>query len=79
VTVFIESQTSKIPLRHFSLRSSGLDGRFCRFESVRKRRLGAIHSALGAPAFLILGLYNKMVKQNGTDSRSRRALEREEA
>jgi hypothetical protein len=23
-----------------------------------------------APAFLILGLYNKMVKQNGTDSRS---------
>jgi hypothetical protein len=33
--------------------------------------------AHGAPTFLILGLYNKMVKQNGTAARTRRTSKAE--
>jgi hypothetical protein len=78
VTGIIESQTSKIPSGIFLCAAVGSMAVSAALKASGKEDW-AQFIAHWAPAFLILGLYNKMVKQNGTDSRSRRALEREEA
>lgn len=72
VTGALESQTSKIP-------SSGYLG-----AAIGSMAASAVLKGLGkdewalfvgqwAPAFLIMGVYNKLVKQHGTDYYSREA------
>ena len=72
VSSSIESQTSKIPSVGFLAGAIG-----CMAGSAILKGLGRDEWALfvgqWVPAFLILGLYNKMVKQHGSDAYSRAA------
>jgi hypothetical protein len=70
VTVAIESQTAKVP-------SSGYLAAAVASMAVSAtlKAFGKNHAALfvgqWAPAFLIMGIYNKLVKQHGSDATSR--------
>jgi hypothetical protein len=76
VTGIVESQTAKIPSGVFLGAAVGSMAVSAVLKASGKEDW-AQFIAHWAPAFLILGLYNKMVKQNGTDSRGRRTLLRE--
>jgi hypothetical protein len=70
VTGMLESQTSKIPSSGYlaaALTSMGASAVF----KIMGRDEWALFVGQWAPAFLILGVYNKMVKQHGSDAYSR--------
>jgi hypothetical protein len=72
VTGIIETQTAKIPSGLFLTAAAGAMAASAILKASGKEEWSQF-IAHWAPAFLILGLYNKMVKQNGTDARARRA------
>jgi len=68
----IESQTSKIPSSAYLFAAVG-----CMVASATCKIVGqddwALFIGQWAPAILIMGVYNKQVKQHGSDVRSRNA------
>jgi len=70
VTGMIESQTSKIPSTGYLAAAIGSMAGSAILKIMRKDEW-ALFVGQWAPAFLILGVYNKMVKQHGSDSYSR--------
>jgi hypothetical protein len=69
VTGIIETQTAKIPSGAYLTAAVGAMTASAILKAAGKDDWSQF-IAHWAPAFLILGLYNKMVKQNGADSRS---------
>jgi hypothetical protein len=74
VTGMIETQTSKIPSGVYLSAAVGAMTASAILKATGKEDWSQF-VAHWAPTFLILGLYNKMVKQNGTDSRSHKTRE----
>jgi len=72
VTGMLEAQTSKIPSSGFLAAAIGSMVGSAVFKIVGKDEW-ALFVGQWAPAFLILGVYNKMVKQHGSDAYSRAA------
>lgn len=70
VTGAIEAQTSKIPSSAYLLTAVG-----CMAASATLKLAGkddwAMFVGQWAPTILIMGVYNKQVKQHGSDARSR--------
>jgi hypothetical protein len=66
----IEAKTSKVPSSAYLLAAVG-----CMVASATCKIMGEDHWSLfigqWAPAILIMGVYNKQVKQHGSDARSR--------
>jgi hypothetical protein len=70
VTGVLESQTSKIPSSGFLAAAVGsMVG--SAILKIAGRDEWALFVGQWAPAFLILGVYNKLVKQHGSDAYSR--------
>ncbi len=67
VTKAIENQTSKIPSGVYLGLAVGSMAVSAAFALTSKRKDMANFVGLWAPAFLIMGLYNKMVKTQGSD------------
>ena len=69
ITGAIESQTSKVPSSSYLVAAVSAMG-----ASALLKAFGKNHWALfvgqWAPTFLIIGVYNKLVKQHGSDSYS---------
>ncbi|MDZ4663089.1 MAG: hypothetical protein SGJ18_15870 [Pseudomonadota bacterium] len=70
VTKVIENQTSKIPSGFYLALSIGSMVISAALAASSKRRDLANFVGLWAPSFLMLGLYNKIVKTHGSDSQS---------
>jgi hypothetical protein len=68
----IESQTAKIPSPGYLAAAVASMATSAVFK-IMGRDEWALFVGQWAPAFLILGVYNKMVKQHGTDYASRAA------
>jgi hypothetical protein len=68
----LEKQTSKIPSSGFLAAAIGAMVGSAIFK-IAGRDEWALFVGQWAPAFLILGVYNKMVKQHGSDAFSRAA------
>ena len=68
----IEAQTSKIPSSGYLAAALVSMAGSAILKSVRKDNW-ALFVGQWAPAFLILGVYNKMVKQHGSDAYSKAA------
>lgn len=66
----IEAQTSKFPSVGFLVAALGSMGASAILKAVGKDEW-SLFVGQWAPAFLILGLYNKVVKQQGSDRYSR--------
>jgi hypothetical protein len=66
----IEEQTAKLPSDLFLWVSLGAMAASLAFKAFR-RDDQALFVGLWAPAFLLFGIYNKLVKQHGHDSGSR--------
>jgi hypothetical protein len=69
VATMIEEQTAKIPSDVFLWASLGSMAAALAFKIFRKNGT-SLFIGQWAPAFLLLGVYNKLVKQMGHDSRS---------
>jgi hypothetical protein len=69
VASMIEEQTAKIPSDVFLWASLGAMAASLTLKILRKDE-AALFIGHWAPSFLILGIYNKLVKQLGHDSRS---------
>jgi hypothetical protein len=69
VAVAIEEQTAKIPSDVFLWASVGTMAVSLAFKAF-KHDDRALFVGLWAPAFLLFGIYNKLVKQSGHDSKS---------
>ena len=67
VTGVIESQTSKIPSSAFLAAAAGSIVASAILKSVGKGHW-SLFVGQWAPTFLILGIYNKLVKQQGSDA-----------
>lgn len=68
----IETQTAKIPSSGYlaaALASMGISA----FLKIRGHNETALFVGQWAPAFLLMGVYNKLVKQHGSDAFSRAA------
>ena len=72
VTGMIEAQTSKIPSTGYLAAAISSMAASAVLKIMRKDEW-ALFVGQWAPAFLILGVYNKMVKQHGSDAYSRAA------
>lgn len=72
VTGMIESQTSKIPSTGYLAAAIGSMAGSAILKIMHKDEL-ALFVGQWAPAFLILGVYNKLLKQQGSDAYSRAA------
>ena len=72
VTGMIEAQTSKIPSTGYLAAAISSMAASAVLKIMRKDEW-ALFVGQWAPAFLILGVYNKMVKQHGPDAYSRAA------
>ncbi|HEY0701301.1 MAG TPA: hypothetical protein VGD60_00910 [Candidatus Acidoferrales bacterium] len=72
ITGTIESQTSKVPSGVYLTAAIGSMAASAILKLSGKDDWSNF-IAHWAPAFLILGVYNKMVKQNGSDASTRRA------
>jgi hypothetical protein len=72
LTSTIESQTSKVPSVGFLVAAIGSMAASAILKATGKDEW-ALFVGQWAPAFLILGLYNKVVKQHGSDAYSRAA------
>lgn len=70
MTKAIENQTSKIPSGVYLALSIGSMVLSAAFLMTLKRKDMANFVGLWAPTFLILGLYNKIVKTEGSDSKT---------
>lgn len=70
VTGMIESQTSKIPSTGYLAAAIGSMAGSAVLKILRKDEW-ALFVGQWAPAFLIMGVYNKLVKQHGSDAYSR--------
>ena len=68
----IEAQTSKLPSSAYLGMALGAIAASATLKAVGKNEW-AMFVGQWAPTFLILGLYNKMVKQLGSDAHSRHA------
>lgn len=71
-TGMIESQTSKIPSTGYLAAAISSMAASAVLKIMRKDEW-ALFVGQWAPAFLILGVYNKMVKQHGSDAYSNAA------
>jgi hypothetical protein len=72
VTGMLEAQTSRIPSSGYL--AAAIGSMACSAVlKVMRRDEWALFVGQWAPAFLILGVYNKMVKQHGSDAYSRAA------
>ena len=69
VATMIEEQTAKIPSDVFLWASLGSMAASLTLK-ILKRDEQALFVGLWAPAFLLFGIYNKLVKQLGHDSKS---------
>ncbi len=69
-TKAIEKQTSKIPSGVFLALALGSMALSAVFETSSKRKDLANFVGLWAPSFLMLGLYNKIVKTMGSDNQT---------
>lgn len=72
VTGAIESQTSKIPSTGYLAFALGSMAASAILKSIGRDEW-ALFVGQWAPTFLILGVYNKMVKQHGSDAYSKAA------
>ncbi|HTE88480.1 MAG TPA: hypothetical protein VK639_05955 [Terriglobales bacterium] len=72
VTSAIETQTSKIPSSGYLAAAIGSMGASALLKILGKDEW-ALFVGQWAPAFLIMGVYNKMVKQHGSDVYSKAA------
>ena len=63
----VESQTSKLPSSAYLAMALGSMGASAILKAVG-RNDWALFVGQWAPAFLIMGVYNKMVKQHGSDA-----------
>ena len=72
LTGAIESQTSKVPSSGY-LAAAVSSMAASAVLKILGRDEWALFVGQWAPAFLIMGVYNKMVKQHGTDAYSRAA------
>jgi hypothetical protein len=72
VTGMLESQTSKIPSSGYLGAALGSMAGSAILK-IMGRDEWALFVGQWAPAFLIMGVYNKMVKQHGSDAYSRAA------
>ena len=72
VTSVIEKQTAKIPSSGYLAAAIGAMGTSALLKMVGKDEW-ALFVGQWAPAFLIMGVYNKMVKQHGSDVYSKAA------
>lgn len=70
VTGAIEAQTSKIPSSAYLLTAVGCMAASATFKLVGKDDW-AMFVGQWAPTILIMGVYNKQVKQHGSDARSK--------
>ena len=70
VTKAIENQTSKIPSGFYLTLAVGSMMLSAAFAASSKRKDMANFVGLWAPSLLILGLYNKIVKTNGSESQT---------
>lgn len=68
MTKAIEKQTSKIPSGVFLALAIGAMAASAAFAAASKRKDMATFVGLWAPSFLMLGLYNKIVKTVGSDA-----------
>jgi len=71
----IESQTSKIPSSGYLGAAIGAMAASATLKAIGKDNW-ALFVGQWAPAFLLMGVYNKMVKQHGSDAYSRDAYSR---
>lgn len=71
-TGMIEAQTSKIPSTGYLAAAIGSMAASAVLKIMRKDEW-ALFVGQWAPAFLIMGVYNKMVKQHGSDAYSEAA------
>lgn len=62
----IEKQTAKLPSDAFLWMAVGAIGASAALQMMGNRH-GSLFVGQWAPTFLILGLYNKLVKQHGSD------------
>jgi len=72
VTSAIETQTAKIPSSGYLAAAIGSMGASALLKVLGKDEW-ALFVGQWAPAFLIMGVYNKMVKQHGSDAYSEAA------
>lgn len=72
VTGMLESQTSKVPSSGYLGAAIGAMAGSAVLK-IMGRDEWALFVGQWAPAFLIMGVYNKMVKQHGSDAYSRAA------
>jgi hypothetical protein len=72
LTASIESQTSKFPSSTYLALAGGSIAASAAFRAAGKQDWALFVGQWAAP-FLLLGIYNKMVKQHGSDADSRRA------
>lgn len=70
VTKAIENQTSKIPSAAYLALAVGSMALSAGLATFSKRKDMANFVGLWAPSFLMLGLYNKIVKTHGSDSQT---------
>lgn len=71
LTASIESQTSKVPSSTFLALAGGAIAASAAFRVAGKQDWALFVGQWAAP-FLLFGIYNKMVKQQGSDAESRR-------
>ena len=71
-TAMIESQTSKVPSSGFLGAALGAMAASAVLNLTGKKHWALFVGQWAAP-FLLMGIYNKMVKQHGSDAESRRA------
>jgi len=71
LTKKIENQTAKIPSVFFLNLALGSVALSAALAINKRTRLGANFVGLWAPTFLLLGIYNKLVKLEGNDRYSR--------
>lgn len=74
VTGMIESQTSQIPSSAYLVAAIGSMAVAAVLKAARKDQWAIFVGQWAAP-FLLLGVYNKMVKQHGSDAESRKHAE----
>ena len=72
ITGAIEAQTAQVPSSAFLALALGSMAASLMFKIMRKDDM-ALFVGMWAPSFLIMGNYNKMVKQHGSDGLTKAA------
>lgn len=71
VTAAIEKYTSQVPSSAYLAMAVGSMAASLTFKALRKDHMALFIGQWAAP-FLLLGIYNKMVKQHGSDAQTKR-------